>query len=194
MEKGFTDELQRLRPGRCQFCLEQWFVAQTPTQAAAVTGGQYTCDRCKRDQKRIKSLSSANDMDPRYFLPVWSSDPLAKKKKKHFVLLLLRWGNLLRGFVIRHCYPRQTKFSRCFDVSPGWDRSSPTVSALTILDSMAPAFVIKLLSRRFAMLPCHFAQVKTCRNRCEFKSGIQTKIKAVVNRKYPRIPVFRQFR
>ena len=37
--------------------------------------------------------------------------------------------------------PRQTKFSRCFDASPGWDRSLPTVSALTMLDSMTPVFV-----------------------------------------------------
>ncbi|CAM9286290.1 unnamed protein product, partial [Ascophyllum nodosum] len=26
--------------------------------------GQYTCDRCKRDKKQVKSFSSANDMDP----------------------------------------------------------------------------------------------------------------------------------
>ena len=64
MQKGFTDELQKLRPGCCQFCGERWFAAQTPTQAAAVAGGQYTCDRCKRDKKTAKSFSSANDMDP----------------------------------------------------------------------------------------------------------------------------------
>ena len=65
MHKGFTDELQRLRPGRCQFlCGERSFAAQTPTQAAAVAEGQYTCDRCKRDKKTVKSFSSANDMDP----------------------------------------------------------------------------------------------------------------------------------
>ena len=64
MQKGFTDELQRLRPGRYQFCGERWFAAQTPTQAAAVAEGQYTCDRCKRDKKRVKSFSFANDMDP----------------------------------------------------------------------------------------------------------------------------------
>ena len=64
MQKGFADELQRLRPGRCQFCGERWFAAQTPTQAAAVAEGQYTCDRCKRDKKRVESFSSANDMDP----------------------------------------------------------------------------------------------------------------------------------
>ena len=63
MQKGFTDELKRLRPGRCQLCGERWFAAQAPTQAVAVTGGQYTCDRCKR-QKTVESLSSANDMDP----------------------------------------------------------------------------------------------------------------------------------
>ena len=65
MQKGFTDELQRLRPGRCQFCGERWFVAQTPTQAAAVAEGQYTYDRCKRDKKSVKSFSSANDVDAR---------------------------------------------------------------------------------------------------------------------------------
>ena len=97
MQKGFTDELQRLRPGRCQFCGERWFAAQTPTQAAAVAEGQYTCDRCKRDKKPVKSFSSANDMDPEsvwvhgekapalpelvglrlegYTGPVWSSYP-----------------------------------------------------------------------------------------------------------------------
>ena len=64
MQKGFTDELQRLRPGRCQFCGERWFAAQTPTQAAAVAKGQYTCDPCKRDKKPVKFSSSANDMDP----------------------------------------------------------------------------------------------------------------------------------
>ena len=65
MQKGFTDELQRLLPGRCQFCGERWFAAQTFTQAAAVAGGQYTCDRCMRDKKTVKSFSSANDMDPK---------------------------------------------------------------------------------------------------------------------------------
>ena len=64
VQKGFTGELQRLRPGRCQFCGDWWFTAQTPTQAAAVAEGQYTCDRCKRDKKPVKSFSSANDMDP----------------------------------------------------------------------------------------------------------------------------------
>ena len=65
MQKGFTDELQRLRPGRCQFCGERWFATQTPTQAAAVAEEQYTsCDRCKRDKKPVKYFSSANDMDP----------------------------------------------------------------------------------------------------------------------------------
>ena len=64
IQKGFTDELQRLRPGRCQFCGKRWFAAQTPTQAAAVAEGQYTCDRCKRDKKPLKSFSSANDTDP----------------------------------------------------------------------------------------------------------------------------------
>ena len=64
MQKGFTDELQRLRPARCHLCGERWFAAQTPTQARAVAEGQYTCDRCKRDKKQVKSLSSANDMDP----------------------------------------------------------------------------------------------------------------------------------
>ena len=29
-----------------------------------VAGGQYTCDRCKRDKETVKYLSSANDMDP----------------------------------------------------------------------------------------------------------------------------------
>ena len=55
MQKGFTDELQRLRPARCQFCGERWFNAQTPTQAGAVAEGQYPCDRCKRDKKPVKS-------------------------------------------------------------------------------------------------------------------------------------------
>ena len=64
MQKGFTDDLQRLRPARCQFCGERWFAAQTLTQAGAVAEGQYTCDRCKRDKKTVKSFSSANDMDP----------------------------------------------------------------------------------------------------------------------------------
>ena len=64
MQKGFTDEPQRLRPGRCQFCGERWFAPQTPTQTWAVAGGQYTCDRCKRDKKTVKSFSSVNDMDP----------------------------------------------------------------------------------------------------------------------------------
>ena len=65
MQEGFTDDLQRLRPRRYQFCGEQWFAAQTPTQAAAVAGGQYTYDRCKRDKKTVnKSFSSANDVDP----------------------------------------------------------------------------------------------------------------------------------
>ena len=63
MQKGFTDELQRLRPGRCQFCGERRFAAQTPTRAAAVAEGQYTCDRCKRDKNPVKSFPSANDMD-----------------------------------------------------------------------------------------------------------------------------------
>ena len=66
MQKGFTDEPQRLRPGRCQFCEERWFAPQTPTQTWAVAGGQYTCDRCKRDKKTVKSFSSANDTDPGY--------------------------------------------------------------------------------------------------------------------------------
>ena len=65
MQKDFTDDLQRLRPGRCQFCGERWFAAQTPTQAAAVAEGQHTCNRCKRDKKTVKSFYSANDMDPR---------------------------------------------------------------------------------------------------------------------------------
>ena len=64
MQKGFTDELQRLQPRRYQFCGERWFAAQTPTQAAVVAGGQYTCDRCKRDKKTVQHFSSANDMDP----------------------------------------------------------------------------------------------------------------------------------
>ena len=64
MQKGFTDELQRLRPGRCQFCGDRSFATRTPTQAGAVAEGQYTCDRCKRDKKPVKSLSSANGMDP----------------------------------------------------------------------------------------------------------------------------------
>ena len=64
MQKGFTVELQRLRPGRCQFCGERWFADQTPTQAATVADGQYACDRCKRDKKPVKSFSSANDMNP----------------------------------------------------------------------------------------------------------------------------------
>ena len=64
MQKGFTDELQRLRPARCHLCGERWFAAQTPTQARAVAEGQYTCDRYKRDKKQVKSFSSANDMDP----------------------------------------------------------------------------------------------------------------------------------
>ena len=64
MQKGFTDELQRLRPGRCQFCGERSFATRTPTQAGAVAEGQYTCDRCKRDKKPVKSLSSANGVDP----------------------------------------------------------------------------------------------------------------------------------
>ena len=64
MQKGFTDELQRLLLARCQFCGERWFNAQTPTQAGAVAEGQYPCDRCKRDKKSVKSSSAANDMDP----------------------------------------------------------------------------------------------------------------------------------
>ena len=64
MQKGFTDELQRLRSARCHLCGERWFAAQTPTQARAVAEGQYTCDRCKRDKIQVKSFSSANDMDP----------------------------------------------------------------------------------------------------------------------------------
>ena len=64
MQKGFTDELQRLRPGCCLFCGERCFAAQTPTQAAAVAGEQYTCDRCKRNKKTVKYFSSANDVDP----------------------------------------------------------------------------------------------------------------------------------
>ena len=43
---------------------ERKFAAQTHTQAGAVAEGQYTCDRCKRDKKPVKSFSSANDMDP----------------------------------------------------------------------------------------------------------------------------------
>ena len=62
---SLTDDLQRLRPGRCQFCGERWFVAQTPTQAAAVAEGQYTYDPCKRDKKSVKFFSSANDVDAR---------------------------------------------------------------------------------------------------------------------------------
>ena len=65
MQNGFTDEIQRLRPGRCQFCGERWFAAQTSIQAAVVAVGQYTCDRCKRDKKKtVKSFSSANGIDP----------------------------------------------------------------------------------------------------------------------------------
>ena len=59
LQKSFTDELQRLRPARCQFCGERWFNAQTPTQAGAVAEGQYPCDRCKRDKKPVKSFTSA---------------------------------------------------------------------------------------------------------------------------------------
>ena len=65
MQNGFTDEIQRLQPGRCQFCGERWFAAQTSLQAAVVAGGQHTCDRCKRDKKKtVKSFSSANGIDP----------------------------------------------------------------------------------------------------------------------------------
>ena len=64
MQKGFTDELQRLQPARCHFCGGRWFAAQTPTKAGAVAEEQYTCDRCKRDKKPVKSFSSATDMDP----------------------------------------------------------------------------------------------------------------------------------
>ena len=49
---------------RRHLCRERWFAAQTPTQARAVAEGQYTCDRCKRDKKQVKSFFSANDMDP----------------------------------------------------------------------------------------------------------------------------------
>ena len=70
MQKGYTDELQRLRPGRYQFCEERWFAAQTPTQAAAVARGQYACDRCKHDKKPVnKSFSSVNEIDPGYYVP-----------------------------------------------------------------------------------------------------------------------------
>ena len=64
MQKGFADELQRLRPARCHLCGERWFAAQTPAQARAVAEGQYTCDHCKRDKKQVKYFSSANDVDP----------------------------------------------------------------------------------------------------------------------------------
>ena len=65
MQNGFTDEIQRLQPARCQFCGERWFAAQTSIQAAVVAVGQYTCDRCKRDKKKtVKSFSSANGIDP----------------------------------------------------------------------------------------------------------------------------------
>ena len=37
--------------------------AQTSPQAAAVAWGQFTCDRCKRDEKPVKSFSAANDID-----------------------------------------------------------------------------------------------------------------------------------
>ena len=70
MQKGFTDELQRLRLARCQFCREQLFNAQTPTQAGAVAEGQYPCDRCKRDKKNGEVLRLEG-----YTGHVWSSDP-----------------------------------------------------------------------------------------------------------------------
>ena len=53
-----------MRPGSYHFCGERLFAAQASTQAVAVAGGQYTCDRCKRDKETVNILSSANDMDP----------------------------------------------------------------------------------------------------------------------------------
>ena len=79
MQKGFTDELQRLPPGRCQSCGERWFAAQTPTQAAAVAEGQYTCDRCKRVKKRL-SLSLLPTTWILYLCPINSRVLLRRRR------------------------------------------------------------------------------------------------------------------
>ena len=76
-------------------------------------------------------------------------------------------GTLLHELCIHQWHLRQTKVSRYFDASPEWDRSLLPVNTLTTLDSMAPAFVIKLQSTRFLVHPC--TRVKTRRNRCKFK-------------------------
>ena len=77
-----------------------------------------------------------------------------------FVPLLLRRV----VYCVSYVYVNDTLVKRSFyfDASPEWDRSLLPVSALTMLDSMAPAFVIKLQCIRFLVHPC--TRVKTCRN------------------------------